>query len=121
MTDIRKLGRVPRRGQGDEAEHALFQRLKDAKRDKILNQSQLAFLEKLPERALSLMADIRKLGHLPRRGPGHEAEHALADRLKNAKRDKILSHSQMDDVEKLSPENSPVNVEISTRHRGRSL
>ena len=102
MADIRKLGLLPRRGPGHEAEHALAKRLRSAKQDKILSHSQLAFLEKLPEpeiadraadRALSLVADIRALGHLPRRGPGHEAEHALAHRLRNAKRNKLLSLS----------------------------
>ena len=47
------------------------------------------------ERMNTLMADIRALGHVPRSTPGLRGEYALAGRLREAKRQRLLSASQL--------------------------
>ena len=77
MADIRALGRLPRREKCHGDESALANRLREAKRQRRLSESQLAELagfaesqtrERMAstrERMETLMADIRALGRLP--------------------------------------------------------
>ena len=79
MAEIRALGHIPRHKRG--AEDALSQRLYYAKRKRQLSESQLAELAEFQgseSRMDTLMAQIRALGHIPRRKRG--SEDALSQR-----------------------------------------
>ena len=76
MNDIRAFGRIPRLTDNNHAEYVLAERLRWARRKHLLSLSQLAELETMPkyvagrdvaERMNSLVAEIRELGHVPRR------------------------------------------------------
>ena len=110
MADIRALGRLPRStppGLGEE--YKLGYRLREAKRQRLLSPSQLAELAELPsaaemraaERVATLMPDIRALGHVPRTTPGLQEENTLARRLREAKRKRVLSESQLAELAEL--------------------
>ena len=93
----------------------LYERLRHAKRNSLLSESQLAELSQLQasvsressvaERMETLMGGIRALGHIPRlsRSRPHpdekartlNAEHALRNRLWNAKSRRLLNESQL--------------------------
>ncbi len=93
------------KSRGDE--YALACRLREAKRHRHLSESQhaeLAEFERGTERAKrfrtrermdTLMADIRALGRVPRRKKGLGDEYALANRLREAKRQGLLSESEL--------------------------
>ena len=107
MTEIRQLGRLPRKAKGcSEDESRLAHRLHDAKGKGHLSESQLAELAEMPasdlreERAAALMAEIRALGHIPRWTPG--AESALSHRLYYAKRISLLSESQLAELAEIA-------------------
>ena len=120
MADIRALGRVPvlsrEEGRGDE--YALAGRLREAKRQDLLSESQLAELAgiaesqtrdrtaetrervetKTRERMDTLMDDIRRLGHLPRFSQKHRQEYTVALRMREARRggrEKIINQTRM--------------------------
>ena len=98
MTEIRQLGRLPRKAKGcSEDESRLAHRLHDAKGKGHLSESQLAGLAEMPdlreERAEALMAEIRALGQIPPWTPG--PHYQLARRLHHAKRKSRLSESQL--------------------------
>ena len=74
MDEIRAFGRVPRLTEGLGAEYALACRLREAKRQGHLSESQVAELAAMPkyvpeqeraERMTTLMADIRAFGRVP--------------------------------------------------------
>ena len=107
MNDIRAFGRVPRLKDNDHGEYVLAERLRWARRKHLLSQSQLAELETMPkqvvradvaERMNSLVAQIRELGHVPRRTKFDEKENDLAQRLKEANRQNLLSESNLADL-----------------------
>ena len=102
MTEIRQLGRLPRKAKGcSEDESRLAHRLHDAKGKGHLSESQLAELAEMPasdlreERAAALMAEIRALGRVPKMTERHPAENKLAQRLRDAKRYNRLSETQL--------------------------
>ena len=98
MEEIRALGHLPRRTKGHEVEFALYERLSHAKRNSQLSKSQLAELAGLPtcsqpdtaERMVSLVEEIRALGHIPRL----QHENSLYKRWRYAKRNNLLSETQ---------------------------
>ena len=72
MTEIRALGRRPRRGQNvDAKESSLAERLRWWERKNLFSASHLAELEQMPgctlpvDSAETLMQEIRDLGHTP--------------------------------------------------------
>ena len=99
MEEIRALGHLPRRTKGHEVEFALYERLSHAKRNSQLSKSQLAELAGLPtcsqpdtaERMVSLVEEIRALGHIPRL----QHENSLYKRWRYAKRNNLLSETQL--------------------------
>ena len=104
MEEIRALGHRPRRTKGHEDEFALYERFWHAKRNSQLSESQLAELAELPaccrsdtaERMVTLVEEIRALGHIPRDGSG------LAQRLRKAQQQSLLSESQLAELAELS-------------------
>ena len=112
MAEIRALGRFPRRDSALGDERALAERLRSAKRNSLLSESQLAELAEMAaaesrEREVraagrmdSLMAEIRALGHIPRDTPG--ADCALAQRLAYARRQRLLSESQLAELAEIA-------------------
>ena len=69
MADIRALGYLPRMTQGLGDEYALATRFHNAKEHSLLSESQLAELAELPtvqSREVTLVEEIRALGHIPR-------------------------------------------------------
>ena len=113
MAEVRALGHVPR--WTPEAQCALAKRLQYAKRESLLSESQLAELAELPASNWrqvrtaglmdTLMAEIRALGHIPRRQPGLGDEYSLAIRLRNAKGKRLLSGSQLAELAELPASN----------------
>ena len=107
MADIRALGHIPR---SHGADSALAQRLRSARRYSLLSESQLAELAELAatdspaqvraaERVDTVMAEIRALGHIPRLyGP----ELALANRLREAQKNSVLSESQLAELAEIA-------------------
>ena len=59
-------------------------------------------LAQRPERMNTLMAQIRALGHLPRKTPGLGDEYALACRFHTAKDRGLLSESQLAELAELA-------------------
>ena len=112
MAEIRALGHIPRMQPGLGNEHSLAVRLRNAKSKSLLSESQLAELAELPgaesrevrraARLDTLMAEIRALGHIPRRRPGLGDENLLAIRLRNAKSSSLLSESQLAELAELA-------------------
>ena len=114
MAEIRALGHIPRDHRG------LAQRVRRALRQSLLSDSQLAELAELhasnrpskrrelstAQRMETLMAEIRALGHIPRRQPRLADEYALASRLHDAKRKSLLSESQLAELAELSASDS---------------
>ena len=103
MAEIRALGHIPREAH----ENALYHRVRHAKSQNVLSESQLAELAELSEsnilevrraRMDTLMAEIRALGHIPR---ARGAEDALCQRLCYAKRKRQLSESQLAELAQL--------------------
>ena len=91
VAEIRALGHIPRYHH----ENALYQRWRDAKRQNLLSESQLAELAELPSKPMdTLMAQIRALGHIPRKTAGLWDEYWLARRLQYAKSKNLLSESR---------------------------
>ena len=93
-------------------ENALAERLRHFQRKELLSASQLAELTQMPtsenaersegaatQRAEALMEKIRALGHLPRRSKEYGEEGALANQLRQAKKVKHLSASQLAELE----------------------
>ena len=81
MAQIRALGRIPRQTAGLGDEYWLARRLQYAKRKNLLTESQLAELAELPEaesREVTLVEEIRALGHIPRCSVEKSAVSALA-------------------------------------------
>ena len=111
MAQIRALGHLPRKNPGLGDEYALACRIHTAKGRGLLSASQLAELSQMLRinprdasqlaagRMVTLMAEIRSLGHIPRR---NRAEDALRQRLNAAKRKKLLSESQLAEVAELA-------------------
>ena len=107
MDEIRILGHIPRQTPGNGEEYTLACRLRYAKQACLFSDAQLAELADMELRAAgvarsaaaarmeTLMAQIRALGHLPRLTQGFVEEHALADRLRQARRKRLLSDSQL--------------------------
>ena len=108
MADIRALGHIPR----THHENALYQRWRDAKRQNLLSESQLAELAELPASnwrevrtaglMVTLMDEIRALGHIPRKTAGLGDENALACRLQYAKSKSLLSESQLAELAEIA-------------------
>ena len=91
MADIRAFGRLPRRTHGNKAEYELADRLRRAKRQDLLSESQVAELEAMPkydpereraDRLNTLMPDIRASGWGGDADPAERAE--LRGELKRA-------------------------------------
>ena len=107
MVAIRALGRLPGASKAHREDYALTNRLRRAKRYKLLNESQLAELEAMPafrevvtprlrqKRLETLMDKVRALGRLPRASQAHREEYELDARLRHAKRTKLLSEAQL--------------------------
>ena len=102
MAEIRELGRIPRL---HGAELSLAERLRNAKRRGHLSESQLVELAELPGpasreqgaacRMETLMSGIRELGRLPRFTDHDRAESQLAHRVRDMKRGRGFSESQL--------------------------
>ena len=136
VAEIRALGHLPRDTRGLGEEYKLAHRLQYARKEGRLSQAELAELEAIPryaalppvaermarvvaERMTTLMAEIRTLGHLPRRhGNGESAqEKRLGFRLQNAKKKKQLSPAQLAELEKIprfAPAVEPLAERVTT-------
>ena len=111
MAQIRALGHLPRKNPGLGDEYALACRFHTAKGRGLLSASQLAELSQMLRikprdasqlaagRMVTLMAEIRSLGHIPGR---NRAEDALRQRLNTAKRKNLLSESQLAELAELA-------------------
>ena len=95
VAEVRALGHLPRLTEGLGAEYALACRLREAKRQGHLSESQVAELEAMPkydpkreraERMTTLVAKGRPFGRVPQLTDGNMAQLALADRLRWATR-----------------------------------
>ena len=114
MTEIRQLGRLPRKTKAcREDESRLAHRLHDAKGKGHLSESQLVELAEMPasdlreERAAAMMAEIRALGRVPKMTERQPAENKLAHRLRDAKRYNRLSETQLAELAEM-PDNRRV-------------
>ena len=106
MQEIRVLGRLPQWTK--EAPLAL--RLNRAKASEELSAAQLAELEAMPafsKRVTGacateiLMTEIRAFGSCPKRQHVDRKENALAERLRHFERKKLLSASQLAELEQM--------------------
>ena len=137
MAEIRDLGHLPGRRSKQRklqrttssAEDTMAQRLARARNNKELSVEQEAELERIAgaDESEQLMAEIRDLGHLPRRRKkpvgGEVAENNLAQRLARARKNKQLSVEQEAELERIAgfgSEQVPRTLPRSTLDRPQS-
>ena len=133
VADVVAFGRIPRRRPGLEYEYDLANNLHTARYKEQLSASEIAEIEKLEEatrvfeesdfaerveeRRETLMGMIRALGHLPRFAAGGTAEeNALAIQLRQAKRQNLLTASQLEELQEL-----PTKVSVLKARRMEAL
>ena len=120
VAQIHALGRLPRRkskpvGDKEVAENNLAIKFSKAKAKNLFSQEHIATLDALAsvsQPGETLISDIRALGHLPRRrarpvGQQQVSENTLAHKLHSAKAHKLLSESQLAELNALACVSQP--------------